>query len=132
MFYEGGPLLYVWRTLLYFACFGAKGISLCVTVRNGVIVIFNDCRVLTFRVRRLGVITVNLPWVTGVKPRYRFRILSFRTTVLRDRAYVSLLTTTVAVRCIGSCHCSNVRSWVTSSTIHVSIVLVGNVSVSNV
>lgn len=132
VFYKRSTFFYVRRALLYFACLGAKGISLCVAVRNGVIVVFNDCRILAFRVRWLGIITVDLPWVAGIKTGNGLRFLAFRATILRNGNYVPLFATTITIRCVGSSDCSNVRTRISPPTNYVGVMLVGNVSVSHV
>lgn len=132
MFDQGCTFFNVRRAFLHFPRFSAQGITRRMTFRDCLIVLFNNCRVLSFRFRRLRVVLMNLPRVTGIYFRPLLRLFALGTNVFCNGAYVIFFTSTVSVRSIRTCHCSGVNSRVASLTVDNGVMLVRNVSMSNV
>ncbi len=132
MFQSWRPLFNVRRTLLHFTRLRAKRISFRVTRINVFMIFLYDRRILTFRRRRLRIIIVNLPRITRIQFRNRFRILTFRFNVFCNRFYVPLLRTPFTIRRIRPSNRANVRSPIITTTNNQAFMTILYMTMANV
>lgn len=102
------------------------------TFLNSFVIFLNEGRILTFRFRRTGIISMDLPRITRINPWTLFRFVTNGLYVTSNRTNVSFFPFPIAIRSVRSSDSTSTRPPITSLTYNVCIMFIRNMSMAYV